>query len=333
MSKLNWLLVGAGDIANKRVVPALMEEPRSQVVAICDLDEPRAEALAQQCDARTFTDLDAALSDSGADAVYVCTPVFLHTAQAIAALEAGKHVLVEKPPARSYPEAKTLVDAASKARGKCGVAYYRRFAPKYEMAHEMVTHGEFGQIVLIRMTYFSWFDPATDDPKYWRVVPERSGGGPVSDMGTHMIDVLVGLLGLPESIYAKAETLTHRYEVEDSCVAVFKMPDRAQGILSLHWNSKTWSHELEIIGTEAKVKWHPYDSDSVVKTVGRQIDEIATPNHPNVHYPLVEDFVTAVAEDRAPRIPPAEAAKTNLVIDALYRSARDGREVRIAEVQ
>ena len=97
-----------------------------------------------------------------------------------------------------------------------------------------------------------------------------------------------------------------------------------------NWNSRTWSHEFEIIGTAAKVKWHPYDSDSVVKTVGRDIKEIETPNAANVHYPLIEDFVSAVEEGRAPAISAVEAAKTNLLLDAVYRSAQANIEVAVA---
>jgi len=225
-----------------------------------------------------------------------------------------------------------LTDAAAKTDSRCGVAYFRRFAPKYTMAKEMLTTGVFGQIVLIRMTYYSWFNPAANDPKYWRVIPEKSGGGPLSDMGTHMFDVLIGLFGLPESVCAKIATQTQPYTVEDSAAAIMTMPGGAQVVCSFNWNSKTWSHELEIIGTEAKVKWHPYDADSVVKTVGRDIQEITAPNHENVHYPLVEDFVSAVEEGRNPAVTAAEAAKTNRLLDAVYRSAAEGREVRISEI-
>ena len=328
---MNWLLLGAGDISKKRVLPALVAEPRSEVVAVCDLDEGRAKNMAGRCEAKVFTDYAVALADSGADAVYVATPIFLHVPHAIQALAAGKHALVEKPVGVNYAQAKELVAAGEKSDRKCGVSYFRRFAPKYAMAEEMLKAGEFGRIVLVRVTYFSWFNPTKDDPKYWRVVPEKSGGGPLSDMGTHMFDVLIGLFGLPEKVYAKVGTITHDYAVEDSATAIMTLAGGAQVICSFNWNSKTWSHEFEIIGTEAKVKWHPYDSNSVVKTVGRDIREIDTPNHENVHYPLLVDFVSAVLDDREPKITAAEAAKTNLLLDAVYRSARENAEVKVTE--
>lgn len=332
MSKLRWLVVGTGDIAIKRVIPAIESETRSSLAAVCDKVEARALAAAAPRGLRAYTDYEAALADRDLDAVYLCTPVSLHVPQAIAALRAGKHVLVEKPVALSYPEAQTLVAGAARSDRRCGVAYYRRLAPKYAMARDMLARGEFGKVVLVRMTYYSWFNPSKDDPKYWRVVPERSGGGPISDMGTHMFDVLIGLFGMPETVFAKAGTLVQPYAVEDSSVAILTMPGGTQVLASFHWNSKTWSHEFEIVGTEARVKWHPYDGDSVVKTVGRETVEVPAPNAKNVHAPLVEDFVSAVADHRPPAVTAAEAAKTNAVIDALYRSARERREVTLAEV-
>ena len=329
MDKVKWLVVGAGDIAHKRVMPAIAAEPRSEIVAVCDASAQRAEQAAATHGARAYTELGEALASADCEAVYLCTPVWLHTPHALEALKADKHVLVEKPVGLNYGQAGELIAAAEQSKRKCGVAYYRRFYPKYRMAQEMLRTGAFGQVVLIRMTYFSWFAPARDDPKYWRVVPERSGGGPLSDMGTHMFDVLIGLFGLPKRVYARAETLTHDYAVEDSCAAVFKMPEGAQAVCSFNWNSKTWSHEFEIVGTEAKVKWHPYDSDSVVRTVGRQVDELSMPNHDNVHFPVIEDFVSAIEEDRDPAVTPAEGAKTNRLLDAVYSSSRTNTEVGV----
>jgi len=329
---MKWLLLGAGDISQKRVLPALTAGSRSEVVGVCDVDEVRAKELASECGAQAFIDYTTALADSGVDAVYVATPVFLHVPHATQALEAGKHVLVEKPAGVNYEQAAALAAAAEKASGKCGVSYFRRFASKYDMAKKMLADGEFGQVVLIRMAYFSWFNPPADDPKYWRVLPEKSGGGPLSDMGTHMFDVLIGLFGMPEKVYAKIATLTHDYPVEDSSAIIMTMPDGAQVTASFNWNSKTWSHEFEIIGTEAKVKWHPYDAPTVLKTVGCDIKDVEMPNHENVHYPLIEDFVSAVMEDRDPLVTAAEAAKTNLLLDAVYRSASENREVVISEI-
>ena len=329
MNRLRWLVVGAGDIAGKRIIPALDSEPRCEIVAICDTNVDRARAAASE-HAEVYTDMDAAIASPNVDAVYLCTPVYLHTPQAIQALQAGKHVLIEKPVAIDFREATNLVAVADSTDRKCGVAYFRRAGPKFKITENALAKNELGAIVLIRMTYYSWFNPSADDPKYWRVVPERGGGGPLSDMGSHMFDVLIGLLGMPISVYAKTGNLVHDYAVEDSSVIIMTMANGAQVLAGFHWNSKTWTHEFEIVGTEGRMTWHPYDSDSMVKTIGRERIEVATPAPRNVHYPLIEDFVDSVFEDRQPLVTAKEAAKTNLLLDAVYASAHGKTEVNLA---
>jgi len=328
--KVDWLLVGTGDIATKRVAPALATTARSSIVGVCDVVPERAREMAEDVGAgEIYTDIDDALNKTVANAVYLATPIFLHAAGAIKALEADKHVLVEKPLALDVAEAQRCVDAGKGKNLKAGCAYFRRFYPRYAHAKEMLDEGQFGRIVLVRMTYFSWFNPEKDDSKYWRVVKSKSGGGPLSDMGSHMFDVMIGLLGMPKRVYAKVKTLVQPYEVEDSSVMIMEYENGPDVIASFNWNSKTWSHEFEIIGTEAKIKWHPYDSGKVIKTVGRQIDELDLPNAENVHAPLVADFVASILNDTQPAVTLEEAARTNILLDAVYTSAQAGKEIEL----
>ncbi len=330
MNKVKWLLVGAGDIARKRVAAALAGAEGSEIVAVCDARRENAEAVASERGVgEVFEDLDEALSKSSADAVYVATPVWLHVPHAVQALASGRHVLVEKPLGVTGKDCARAVEAARKSDRVSGCAYFRRLYPAYLQAREMVEQGAFGRVVLMRMVYFSWFNPTPDDPKYWRVVRAKSGGGPLSDMGVHMFDVMIGLFGMPVSVYARCENLVHSWDVEDTASVLMSMPDGAQATASFAWNSKTWRHEFEVVGTEAKVTWHPYDSGQVVRTVGRQVDSLDLAPAENVHLPVVQDFVEAVLTGRQPVCPLAEAARTNHLLDAIYRSAAEGREVKL----
>ena len=327
---LSWLLVGAGDIAGKRVAPALNSVEGSRIESVCDLNLEQAQAVASNYGIeKSYGSYDEALGDKNIDAVYIATPVSLHTPMAVDALSAGKHVLVEKPLGISSEDVLAAVQAESVSSLVCGCAYFRRFSPRYTMLRKMIDNGELGKIVLVRMAYFSWFDPARNDPKYWRVVKGKSGGGPISDMGSHMFDVLIGLLGIPETVTAMTAALDRDWDVEDSSAITMRMPDGALATASFHWNSKTWVHMFEIVGTEAKVLWQPYDSGPVVKTVGREISEIDLPNADNVHVPLVEDFVAAVKEGGKPAVSFAEASKTNRLMDAVYRASREKCEVAV----
>jgi predicted dehydrogenase len=332
MNTVRWLLVGAGDIAKKRVAPALAGIPGSEITAVCDPREDAAVELAGMFDVkRVYSDIEFALKDAPADAVYLATPVGLHAEQAIAALQSGRHVLIEKPLGLTSAECARVVEAAERSDTRAACAYFRRFSPRYEHLREMLAKGEFGQVIAIHMTYQSWFSPAADDPKYWRVVRAKSGGGALSDMGSHMFDVMAGLFGLPASVFARCENLTQGWDVEDSTAAVMKMANGALATASFNWNSKTWRHEFDVVGTEARVTWLPYDSGPVVKTVGREKEILELPNPENVHWPLIEDFVDAVQNNRPPRYPLAESAAANTVLDAIYQSAAEGREVEVTE--
>lgn len=331
---VSWLLAGAGDIAKKRVAPALAKGNGGSLVSVCDSHEDAAKHIANEYGIQeVYHSYDEALKNSAVDAVYIATPIFLHKDMAIKALESGKHVLVEKPMALSAREAAMMNDAADQAGRMLGVSYFRRYYNKYRHIKEMIDNGTFGKIVLVRLTYFSWYNPDPKDSKYWRVIPEKSGGGPLSDMATHMFDVMIGLLGMPESVYAKTETLVHDYAVEDAASMIMKLAGGARAVGTFHWCSKTWSHEFEIIGTEAKVKWHPYDAPSCVVTIGRDIQEVSLPPADNVHLPLIEDFNQVLLTKRGEEFPcfGREAAKTNILLDAVYQSSREQQEVLLKE--
>ena len=329
MKKVRWLLVGAGDISRKRVAPALANAPESEIAAVCDVHENNLHTLAETYAVRErFTDYAEALQKASADAVYLATPVYLHTRQAEQALAAGKHILVEKPISLSGSEGYRLVKAHEQSGKVGGCAYYRRFFPAYQTTLEMVKAGAFGQVILVRMLYYAWFGLSQDDPKYWRVQKDKSGGGPLFDIGSHMFDLLIGLFGLPDRVVAYNDNLVHKdWDVEDTASILMTLHNGAQVTASFSWSSKTWRHEFEIVGTEMKINWLPFDSGEVVRTKGREVDTLNLPPADNVHLPLIQDFVSAVLEQRQPVCSLHEGLKTNILLDAIYQSAHEGREI------
>src|SRR5262249_17161667 len=138
---LRWLVAGIGDIATKRVIPAILEEPRSQLAAVVTRDGAKADLYGVP----SFASLDEALNQAKFDALYVATPVFLHAPQTLAALRAGLHVLWEKPMALSFGQAQSMVEGAAQNRRFLGVAYYRRAYPKVQRARELINLGAIGQ--------------------------------------------------------------------------------------------------------------------------------------------------------------------------------------------
>ncbi|QDT00406.1 1,5-anhydro-D-fructose reductase [Adhaeretor mobilis] len=322
MEKLRWAIVGLGDIVRKRVGPAILEQPQS-VLQACVTRDPdrRTDELRALVPGKVYTDFEQMLTDTEVDAVYIATPVFLHAPQAIAALRAGKHVLVEKPMALDASEAEAMNVAAKQAGRRLSVAYYRRFWPTFQRVHSMLEQGDFGQIVLARVALHSWYAPSPNDSNAWRVRPEYSGGGVLSDVGSHRLDLLAWWFGLPQKTVSDVRTRTQDYSVEDSATGILVFADGFPCTLSFQWNSKTWTDELHIVGSETKVSLTPTDSDEMKITCGRETTTSRLNRHPNAHYGLIDDFATSILEGRAPRFSGDDGIAATQMMDWIKQAA------------
>lgn len=336
MTTVKWLLVGAGDIANSRVAPALVGAANSKIVGICDVRIESAAALAEKFGVdQVYGNFEQALAKSEADAVYLATPVVLHVPQGLHALKSGRHLLVEKPLGLNASECLNLVNATQDSGKIAGCAYYRRHCTHYQLTKAMLENGELGEIVGGYANYFVYHKPDKSAPNYWTVVREKSGGGLLCHLGSHIFDILIGFFDLPLSVCAQCETLTNDWDVEDCAALVIKLRNGALFTANFNWNSRTpVRHDLEILGSKAKVTWPdwpPHSFGPLLKTSGKETQEIQVPPVKNVHLPLVQDFVDAVLNKRQPLCTVEEAFKTSLLTDAIYRSAAENRAVEIGK--
>ncbi len=208
---LNWLVIGIGDITTKRVIPAILAEPRSNLAGIVTRDPRKAEPYGVP----SWSTLEVALVRSQADAVYVATPVFLHAPQSIACLRAGKHVLCEKPMAMNYADACSMEQAARESGRLLGIAYYRRMYPNVNRAKELMEAGAIGRPVFAEATCHGWMDPS-ESHRSWLADPKQAGGGPLYDIASHRIDLMNYLFGAPRQVSGHFSTLVHAIPVEDN---------------------------------------------------------------------------------------------------------------------
>ncbi len=322
---IRWLLVGYGDLADKRVASALKEAEDSELVAIWGRNPNRAKEFAERHGIKESFGGDRLLeviNRKDIDAVYVCTPVYSHFEYASLALEAGKDVLCEKPLAMNTEECDKLIDLADKKNKILGVAYYRRCYPKHKYIREIIQSGELGDGVLVVMEHYCWYSPSIDDPKHWRVVREKSGGGVSFDVGSHRLDLLLYWFGRIDVMTAEAENKAQKWEVEDTATFWLKMKDfnKANGLVCFSWSAATYIDRLEVVGSKKKIEANPLDGKELIITKGREreVKEFDLPE--NVHLPLVEDFVRAVKEGREPICGGKEARKVNEILEALKRS-------------
>jgi 1,5-anhydro-D-fructose reductase (1,5-anhydro-D-mannitol-forming) len=281
---LNWIVIGIGDITIRRVIPAIQAEPRSTLYGVVTRDPAKAAGYG----VRTWRTLDEALTDSAVQAVYVATPVFLHAPQTMQALRAGKHVICEKPMAMNEAEARTMVQVAEESGKLFGVAYYRRCYPKVQRAKQLLQQGAIGKPVVAELTNHMWFDGSGS--RSWLVDPARAGGGPLFDIASHRIDVLNFLFGKPVQVSGQWSNVVHHYAVEDNATAMIEYENDVRGIVDVRWHSKIARDECRLRGTDGEIEMSPLNGPDLVWPAGRE----NLPAHPNLHYPMIENFVDAV---------------------------------------
>lgn len=319
MDRVGWGLVGCGDIARKRVAPALRDLDNCELVAVSRADAARAESFASEFGAKRWhSDWHELVRDSEVEAVYIATPVHLHAEQAVAAAEAGKHVLCEKPMALTVAECERM-NAAADANGVLlGVAYYRRFYPAVERVREMLESGEIGVPVVAQVNAFERFDPAPDHTRRWLLDKRQSGGGPMFDFGCHRIELFLNLFGDVKAVKALAGNVLFEREVEDTACALLRFEQGTQAVLSVTHAAREPQDTLEIFGSEGSVHVEVLNEGLLrVRTKdGERVE--SHPPHANLHQPLIEDFARAINEGRLPRVDGQVGQKVSEILETIY---------------
>lgn len=315
--KIGWGLIGCGDIARKRIVPALRDLSNSALMAVSRARADLAEAFAAEFGVpRWYAKWQDLLDDSEVDAVYIATPVHLHVEQACAAAEAGKHVLCEKPMALSVKECDRMIAACRSAGVKLGVAYYRHFYPLINRIKEVIAAGEIGQPIVAQVNAFELFNPPSGDPRIWLLKAEKSGGGPMFDFGCHRIEVLDHLFGRITYTQSLLTNVRFAREVEDTGVAVFHFATGPIAVLTVTHAAIEPQDTLDIFGSEGSLHVASLNGGGLKITTqaGERIE--SHPPHSNLHLPLIDDFARAVLDDRKPQV-----------------TGETGRRVAIAEAE
>lgn len=320
MKKVRWGLIGAGDIARKRIAPALRDLADCRFVAVCRSNAALAADFAREFGAdRWHADWRDLVADPDIDAVYIATPVYLHAEQTIAAAEAGKHVLCEKPMGLDAAECDRILDACRANGVKIGIAYYRRFYPVVERVRELIATGAIGRVSLVRMDAFEFFDPEPENPRRWLLDPARSGGGPLMDFGCHRIEVLLNLFGSTERVDGFVSNAFFGRAVEDTAVANFGFAGGIIATLTVTHAAREARDTLEIFGDKGTMTVPVLNAGGLImKSAGAEIIE----EHPpaaNIHQPLIEDFTRAVLENREPAVTGETGTEVARIMEAIYR--------------
>ncbi|BDS07943.1 oxidoreductase [Oceaniferula spumae] len=341
-------IIGAGMIGRFHA-QAIRDMEGGSLHSVLDRSQERAAALAEEFGAKAYTDIDAFLADSELEIVTVGTPSGAHLDPTLAALNAGKHAIVEKPLEVTLDRIDQLI-AAAKANGKTLAAVLnRRFHPGMTAFKKAADEGRFGTLASAS-AYIKWYrDQAYYDSAGWRGTWALDGGGALMNQSIHTVDALIHLAGPVKSVQANTVCLAHeRIEVEDHCVALLEFENGARGVIEAStccWSKDGHPARVQLSGTNGSVfladesfeSWDfmeekPEDAE-IKKTLMKGQEAGLGANDPTAintyqHQRNFEEVVQAIAEGREPTTSSAEARKPVAVITAIYESAKnDGKKI------
>jgi predicted dehydrogenase len=329
MISVRFAIVGCGLIGQKRAA-AIARLGQSTVVAV-DRANDRAVALAAPFGARSATDFRAATEAVDIDAVVVATPHAELSTIATACLQAGKHVLVEKPAGRNLAQVSAVAKAAETAGRVAKVGYNHRFHPAVLRAREIVDRGELGQLMFIRGRYGHGGRPGYE--KEWRLERSISGGGELIDQGSHLIDLAQWFLGEFTGVKAALRTFFWNTEVEDNAFLTLSTSEGQIAWLHATWTEWKNLFSFEIYGRDGKLEINGLGGSYGVEslTFYRMLPGMGPPETTRWEYPFVDrsweaetaEFIAAIHEERRPIGDAAEAVASMSIIERIYQGAGD----------
>lgn len=357
MSKVYRIaIIGCGGIANGKHMPSLAKLKNVEMVAFCDIIPERAEKAAKQYgaeEAKVYTDYTEVLTDASIDIVHVCTPNDSHAEITIASLEAKKHVMCEKPMAKTAADARRMVEAAKRTGMKLTVGYNNRFRPDSQYLQQVCAAGELGEIYFAKAHAIRRRAVPT-----WGVFldEEKQGGGPLIDIGTHALDLTLWMmnnykpkvvLGTSYHKLSSRENAANawgpwdpkKFTVEDSAFGMITMENGATIMLESSWALnvvKSGEATCTLCGTEGGADMADglvingekngklYDQKIQLDGSGVAFYDGTSESAPDLEMRL---WIDAIENDKEPVVTPEQACVVSEILEAIYESSKTGKAI------
>ncbi len=349
-------IVGPGKVAHLHA-QALREIQNAEFKAVCSRSMARAGSFGGEYGAKAYDNITRMVSEEGLDLVIICTPHPNHLEPTIESLEAGAHVLVEKPLASTLADCDAMIDAARRCNLKMGVISQRRFYPPTLRVKRAMDEGKIGKPVLGTINMLGWRDEAYYNSDPWRGTWDLEGGGVMVNQAPHQMDLFCWLMGPIDEVYGHCANLNHPYiEVEDTALAIVKFRSGAIGNILLSNSQKpgifgkiqvhgengasvgvqTEGGSMFIAGmapiTEPPVNdlWTIPGEEHLLDQFTKEDEELYEKVEPMVYFIRlqIEEYLEALEKNREPLVNGEEGRRTVELFTAIYRSTRDNRPVK-----
>ncbi len=338
-------IAGAGAITERAHIPALRSVADAQIVAIQSRTADKAGRVARAIwpgDAgrpNVYSDFDQMLARERPDAVGIFTPNYLHCEFTVKALSAGAHVLVEKPMAPTAAAARKMVDAAAKARRVLMVSMQQRFGGIERAIKDAVTSGAIGKPHFIRARLSHGGPQSWAPGQKWFTTASEAGGGAMLDLGVHVADLAIWIMGEVDSVSGQVGILAKQIEVEDTGAMILQFKSGAIGVVEASWSSMPPLSAIEIYASEGRVMaGYPRQDISILKADGSPApgfsrDDVLGRFDPRdllaPFRELAANFVGAIQGRVKPSPDGNDGLRAVEAVEACYRSSRTGSRIKL----
>ena len=328
MNKLKVALIGAGFIARVHI-PSWKRINGVELVSVCDIIEERAKEYSKIYGIpKYYKDYKEMLEKEDIDIVDICTPTYNHAEIAVECMNAGKHVVSEKPIALKLSDADAMINAAKKNNVKFMVAHCLRFWPEYVVIKRLVENGEIGEPRVARAYRRSGFPVWAK----WHL-DINTGGGVFVDMSIHDVDTLRWVIGEVEEVYARGGVLkTKGATAYDYVHALLKFKNGAIAYVEGSWIQPAtypFTTYMEVVGTKGALKVDNHTTSSVRVWKNEGVPTDFNPNSEDAYYLELKHFYEAVRDNKEPKVSGEEAKKTLEVVLAAVKSIRENKPVKL----
>lgn len=332
-------IVGTGAIAIKHA-QAIGSLENAELIALFNPNPLSAEKASSKFSVPVFSDWEEFTALPELDAICICTPSGLHLEPALKAIQAGKHVFVEKPIEVTLDRADQLIRAAEAKQVKLGVVFQNRFSPDFIRLNNAVKAGLFGRI-LMGNAAINWFrDAAYYSSSQWKGTIEFDGGGALINQAIHTLDLLLEVMGDVDSVFGKVKTTLYPIEGEDLGAAVVNFKSGAMGTVTAGTSLYPgYPERLEIFGTEGSaileagklIAWNVRGTESPITKTG--LTSASGSSDPNaigfeLHAMQWRDFLNSIESGNQPEVDGPKSRKSLELIRAIYQSSKEEKMIR-----
>ena len=317
MKTIRFGMIGAGSVTEVKSGPALQKVPGSSLDFVMRRDPEKLADYARRHGVRKFTTrYEDILEDPDIDAVYIATPPGSHAFYTLEAASHGKAVYVEKPMARTVEEAQTMVKACRDAGVPLFVAYYRRGQPRFLKAKELIESGALGEVRSFQYL-FACPVPGEDPARPWLLSREVAGGGLLYDIGSHMSDSIIFLLGEPVEVLGRSNNLSRARDTDDLSSALMRFASGVQGTLQLSFNAAQTIDRLWISGSRGSLTLSIMGYEPLLFEQNGKSESIDFPLLQHVQQPLIIRVVNTLLGRDGLDSTGASALQTQEILEAI----------------